>query len=396
MYPTHIPFNKPYLSGNETRYIEEAVRSGKISGDGMFTKRCHRFFEQELGFKKVLLTTSCTDALEMAAMLLDIVPGDEVIMPSYTFVSTPNAFVLRGATIVFADSTALNPNMDPAQIEALITPRTRAIVPVHYAGIACDLDPIMEIANRHNLFVIEDAAQAIDSFYKGRQLGTIGHLAAFSFHETKNIISGEGGMLAINDLRFFTRAEIIREKGTNRSSFFRGEIDKYGWVDYGSSFLPSDIIAAFLWAQLENMADIQSKRTHIWERYYQALSPLLAVGVQLPAIPDYATNNGHMFYLVCRSLAERTALIELMRTENVQPVFHYLSLHTSSFYADKHDGRPLPHSDHYTDCLLRLPLYYELKDEDQDFVNQLILGFYQDTQKSPAVFPAANLPVSGE
>jgi dTDP-4-amino-4,6-dideoxygalactose transaminase len=377
MNPTQIPFNKPYLSGNETRYIEEAVRSGKISGDGMFTKRCHQFFEQQLGFKKVLLTTSCTDALEMAALLIDIQPGDEVIMPSYTFVSTPNAFVLRGATIVFADSTAMNPNMDPAQIEALITPRTRAIVPVHYAGIACDMDSIMEIANRHDLFVIEDAAQAIDSFYKGQQLGTIGHLAAFSFHETKNIISGEGGMLAINDLRFATRAEVIREKGTNRSSFFRGEVDKYGWVDYGSSFLPSDIIAAFLWAQLENMEDIQGRRKHIWERYHESLSPLTEVGVQLPTVPEYATNNGHMYYLVCRSLEERTALIECLKAQNINPVFHYLSLHTSPFYADKHDGRSLPHSDHYTDCLLRLPLYYELDDTGQDTVSQIILDFYQ-------------------
>ncbi|MBO2009506.1 dTDP-4-amino-4,6-dideoxygalactose transaminase [Hymenobacter negativus] len=372
-----IPFNKPYLSGNETRYIEEAVQSGKISGDGMFTKRCHQFFEQQLGFKKVLLTTSCTDALEMAALLLDIKPGDEVIMPSYTFVSTPNAFVLRGAHIVFADSTAENPNMDPAQVESLITARTRAIVPVHYAGIACDMDPIMEIANNHKLFVVEDAAQAIDSYYKGRALGTIGHLAAFSFHETKNIISGEGGMLAINDERFAARAEIIREKGTNRSSFFRGEVDKYGWVDQGSSFLPSDIIAAFLWAQLENLRDIQAKRVAIWERYYSALEPLVENGVELPRLPNFATNNGHMFYMVCRSLAERTALIESLKSQNINPVFHYLSLHTSPFYAEKHDGRVLPWADHYTDCLIRLPLYYELSTAQQNRITDAILAFYK-------------------
>jgi dTDP-4-amino-4,6-dideoxygalactose transaminase len=374
-----IPFNKPYLSGNETRYIEEAVLSGKISGDGMFTKRCHQFFEQQLGFKKVLLTTSCTDALEMAALLLDIKPGDEVIMPSYTFVSTPNAFVLRGAHIVFADSTAENPNLDPVQLESLITARTRAIVPVHYAGIACDMDPIMEIANRHNLFVVEDAAQAIDSYYKGKALGTIGHLAAFSFHETKNIISGEGGMLAINDERFATRAEIIREKGTNRSSFFRGEVDKYGWVDYGSSFLPSDIIAAFLWAQLENLRDIQTKRVAIWERYYSALEPLVEIGIELPRVPDFATNNGHMFYMVCRSLAERTALIECMKSQDINPVFHYLSLHTSPFYAENHDGRVLPWADHYTDCLIRLPLYYELSTVQQTRIMDAILAFYKQT-----------------
>ena len=252
-----IPFNKPFLTGKEAHYLYQAVSSGKISGNGMFTKKCHDFFEEKYGFKKVLLTTSCTDALEMAAILLDIKEGDEVIMPSYTFVSSANAFVLRGAKIVFADSSAENPNLDATKIEALITPKTKAIVPVHYAGIACDMDMIMDIAHRHNLSVVEDAAQAIDSFYNGRPLGTIGHLAAFSFHETKNIISGEGGMLAINDERFLRRAEIIWEKGTNRAEFFRGEVNKYGWVDIGSSFLPAEIIAAFLYAQLESLETIQ-------------------------------------------------------------------------------------------------------------------------------------------
>ena len=372
-----IPFNKPYLSGNEARYIEEAVRSGKISGDGIFTKRCHTFFEQQLGFQKVLLTTSCTDALELAALLLDLQPGDEVIMPSYTFVSTPNAFVLRGAKIVFADSTAENPNLDVATLESLVTPRTRAIVPVHYAGIACDMDAILAVAARHRLTVVEDAAQAIDSFYKGRPLGTIGALGAFSFHETKNITSGEGGMLAINDKQYASRAEIIREKGTNRSSFFRGEVDKYGWVEVGSSFLPSDIIAAFLWAQIENLAVIQQRRKDIWERYYAALQPLVAQGVGLPVVPDYATNNGHMFYLVCRDLAERSALITHMRQLQISPVFHYLSLHKSPFYADKHDGRGLPWSDHYTDCLVRLPLYHELSESLQQRVTDGLLNFYK-------------------
>jgi dTDP-4-amino-4,6-dideoxygalactose transaminase len=374
---TSIPFNKPYLSGQETSYIEEAVRAGKISGDGMFTKRCHQFFEQRFGFGKVLLTTSCTDALEMAALLLDLQPGDEVIVPSYTFVSTPNAFVLRGARIVFADSNPLNPNLDAAQLESLVTPRTRAIVPVHYAGIACDMDAIMAVAKRHHLAVVEDAAQAIDSYYRGVPLGSIGVFGAFSFHETKNIISGEGGMLAINDPAHALRAEIIREKGTNRSSFFRGEVDKYGWVDLGSSFLPSDIIAAFLWAQLENLEDIQDQRRAIWQRYHAALQPLTALGVGLPFIPEYATNNAHMFYLVCRSLEERTALIQQLRQEDIHPVFHYLSLHKSPYYADKHDGRELPWADHYTDCLLRLPLFYELTPDDQERISASILRFFE-------------------
>lgn len=374
--PTTIPFNKPYLSGPETRYIEEAVRSGKISGDGVFTKRCHNFFEQQLGFAKVLLTTSCTDALEMAAILLNLQPGDEVIVPSYTFVSTSNAFVLRGAKIIFADSTSENPNLDVASLESLVTARTRAIVPVHYAGIACDMDAIQAVADRHGLAIVEDAAQAIDSYYKGKPLGTLGELAAFSFHETKNIISGEGGMLAINDTRYEQRAEIIREKGTNRSSFFRGEVDKYGWVDIGSSFLPSDIIAAFLWAQLEHLENIQAQRKAIWHRYFEAFNSLSAKGVGLPVVPTYATNNGHMFYLVVRDLEERGALIDHMKQQQIMPVFHYLSLHKSPFYAAHHDGRELPWSDHYTDCLLRLPLYYELTPDLQQRVIDRVLDFY--------------------
>ena len=264
-----IPFNKPYLTGKETEYIHDAVNTGKISGNGKYTKLCQTFFEERYGIKKCLLTTSCTDALEMAAILINIQPGDEVIIPSYTFVSTANAFVLRGAKIVFADSGKENPNIDVQTLEALITSKTKAIVPVHYAGIACDMDTIMDLANKYNLYVIEDAAQAVDSFFTGKDgvkkaLGSIGHLAAFSFHETKNIISGEGGMLAINDNQFIARAEIIWEKGTNRSAFFKGEVDKYGWVDIGSSFLPSEIIAAFLWAQLENLETIQAKRKEIW------------------------------------------------------------------------------------------------------------------------------------
>ena len=354
-----IPFNKPYLTGNETKYIETAVASGKISGDGLYTKKCHEFFQNKYGFKKALLTTSCTDALEMAAILIDLQPSDEVIMPSYTFVSTANAFVLRGAKIVFADSNKNEPNIDVTKIEALITPKTKAIVPVHYAGVACDMDEIMRIATKHNLFVIEDAAQAIDSFYKGKPLGSIGHMAAFSFHETKNIIAGEGGMLVINDDKFAKRAEIIREKGTNRSAFFRGEVDKYGWVDIGSSFLPSDIIAAFLYAQIENIDRIQARRKAIWEQYFTLLKPLQDAGkLQLPFIPEYASNNAHMFYVVCNSLEQRSGLIEHLKSKNIFAVFHYISLHKSPMYKDIYKGDVLANCDYFSDNLLRLPFYY--------------------------------------
>ena len=362
-----IPFNKPHLTGKETHYIYQAVADGKLSGNGMFTKKCQQFFEERYGFKKCLLTTSCTDALEMAAILCDIQPGDEVIVPSYTFVSSALAFVRAGAKIVFADSMAENPNIDAEKIESLITPRTKVIVPVHYAGVACDMDRIMEIADRHNILVVEDAAQAIDSYYKSRPLGSIGHLSAFSFHETKNIIAGEGGMLCINDVRFIRRAEIIWEKGTNRAEFFRGEVNKYGWVDTGSSFLPSEVIAAFLWAQLEHMDDIQARRKHLWELYYSNLSPLASSPnslIALPSLPEYATNNAHMFYLVCKNLDQRTALIKHLKDNGILAVFHYLSLHSSPYYTDKHDGRELLECDHYADCLVRLPMYYDLKDEE--------------------------------
>lgn len=370
-----IPFNKPYLTGKELVYIEDAVKKGKISGNGYYTHLCQDFFEKKYGFQKCLLTTSCTDALEMAAILLHIQEGDEVIMPSYTFVSTANAFVLRGAKIIFADSREDHPGIDEDAIEALITPKTKAIVPVHYAGVACDMDKIMELADRYNLFVIEDAAQAIDSFYTGqdgvqRPLGSIGHLGAFSFHETKNIISGEGGMLVINDLHFAERAEIIWEKGTNRSAFFKGEVDKYGWVDVGSSFLPSEIIAAFLWAQLENLENIQQVRKAHWEKYYKDLSNWAVENeIQLPVIPSYATNNGHLFYLVCKHLTQRTAIIEKLKNKDILSVFHYISLHSSSFYSQRRNENQLPQSDRYSDCLLRMPMYYEL--EVYNVVNSL-------------------------
>jgi dTDP-4-amino-4,6-dideoxygalactose transaminase len=377
-----IPFNKPYLTGKETHYIYQAVQSGKISGDGMFTKKCHAFFEDRFGFQKCLLTTSCTDALEMAAILLNIEPGDEVIMPSYTFVSTANAFVLRGANLVFVDSEKDNPNMDVASIAALITAKTKAIVPVHYAGMACDMDAIMELANKHQIYVVEDAAQAIDAYYTGKDglqkpLGSIGHLAAFSFHETKNIMSGEGGMLVINDPQFANRAEVIREKGTNRSAFFRGEIDKYGWVDMGSSFLPSDILAAFLYAQLESLSDIQQRRKEIWDKYHQSLQSLAQAGkLLLPQMPAYASNNAHMYYIVCASLEERGHLIDALKSAGIMAVFHYLSLHKSPYYQGKHDGRVLPNTDYYSDCLLRLPMFYELSEEEQQRITEAILNFY--------------------
>jgi dTDP-4-amino-4,6-dideoxy-D-glucose transaminase len=372
-----IPFNKPYLIGKEMQYIEEAVKSGKISGNGFFTKKCQEFFEKEFGFKKTLLTTSCTDGLEMAAILADIKEGDEVIVPSFTFVSTALAFVRQGADIVFADSYSDNPNIDADQIDALITEKTKAIVVVHYAGVACDMDKIMSIANKHGIIVIEDAAQAIDSYYISKDgtkkaLGSIGHLSAFSFHETKNIISGEGGMLCINDDRFIQRAEIIWEKGTNRSQFFRGEVDKYSWVDTGSSFLPSEIISAFLWAQIENMRDIQDKRIKIWNRYYEGLSSFEPVSIKkpkLPLVPEYATNNAHMFYLVCDNVDDRTKFIQHLKDKGILSVFHYLSLHKSSYY-EKYSTRKseLPNSDMFSDCLVRLPLFYELTDEQVKYI----------------------------
>ncbi|MBR6272118.1 MAG: dTDP-4-amino-4,6-dideoxygalactose transaminase [Bacteroidales bacterium] len=374
-----IGFNVPHLTGNELKYIEEAVRQNvQLSGNGPFTKRCQQFFEQKYGFRKCLLTTSCTDALEMAALLCDIGPGDEVIVPSYTFVSSALAFVRQGARIVFADSRSDNPNLDVEKIEALITPRTKVIVPVHYAGMACDMGRIMELARKHGLWVVEDAAQAIDSCYQGKPLGGFGHLAAFSFHETKNIISGEGGMLVVNDERLIRRAEILWEKGTNRAEFFRGEVNKYGWVDVGSSFLPSEMTAAFLWAQLEQLEDIQSKRKQLWDQYHRLLEPLAEAGfISLPAIPDYATNNAHMFYIVCKSLEERSALIRYLKENGVQAVFHYLSLHSSPYYVDKHDGRALPCCDHYADCLVRLPMYYDLTTGQVETVCSLIQGFYK-------------------
>lgn len=384
---SYIPFNKPYLTGKEGAYIHQAVESGKISGDGLFSKKCHDFFEEKYGFNKAFLTTSCTDALELSALLLNILPGDEVIMPSYTFVSTANAFALRGAKIVFCDSKPDHPNIDENKIEDLITEKTKAIVVVHYAGVACNMGKINRIARDHNLYVIEDAAQAINSYYTSddgiqKPLGSLGHISAFSFHETKNIISGEGGLIVINDKSFVERTEIIREKGTNRAKFFRGEVDKYSWVDIGSSFLPSDIIAAFLYAQLENLEDIQEKRKFLWNTYMEHLAPLKDV-LQMPVIPEYATNNAHMFYIVCKNEEDRQSLITKLKKENIHAVFHYQSLHKSEYFVNTHGKSDidLPNSDIFTDCLLRLPLYYELEASTIEKISGIILAHYASQGK---------------
>lgn len=394
-----IPFNKPYLTGKEAHYMYQAVYTGKLSGNGYFTKKCQQYFEDRYGFKKCLLTTSGTDALEMCAMLCELKPGDEVIVPSYTFVSTALAFLREGAKVVFADSMDGNPNLDAEKLESLITPRTRVIAPVHYAGVACDMEAIMAIANKYNLIVVEDAAQAIDSYYvmqdgdkfanslisdktkKNLPLGGVGHLGAFSFHETKNITAGgEGGLLVINDERFVRRSEILWEKGTNRAEFFRGAVNKYGWVDMGSSFLPSEINAAFLWAQLENLDDIQNKRKQLWNKYYEGLQPLAEKGlVRLPQIPEYATNNAHMFYLVCRNLEERSALIKYLKEHDVLAPFHYLSLHKSDYYTSHNSDIPkLPVCDMYADCLVRLPLFYELTLEQVDDIVKIIKQYIEE------------------
>ncbi len=373
-----IGFNKPFLTGMEYEYIADAVSSKRLSGNGKYTNYCHNFFKERYGFRKCLLATSCTDALEMAAILINIQPEDEVIIPSYTFVSTANAFVLRGAKIVFADSGKNNPNFDTNKIEGLITKKTKAIVPVHYAGIACDMDEIMYLADKYNLFVIEDAAQAIESYYTGkdgikRALGSIGHLGAFSFHETKNIISGEGGMLIINDKQFEDRAEIIWEKGTDRCKFFRGEIDKYNWVDVGSSFLPSEIIAAFLWAQLQQIDNIQQVRVSHWIEYHKHLQEwAYQYGIMLPEIPTFATNNAHMFYMLCKNLNQRKMLISALNKEGIQAIFHYVCLHSSPYYINKHDGRDLLEAEKYSDQLIRLPMFYDLNNASIEKICQII------------------------
>lgn len=379
-----IPFNKPYITGIETNYMADVISSGALSANGKYTKLCQSFFEENYNIKKCFLTNSCTSALEMAAILLDIKDGDEVIIPSYTFVSTANAFVLRGAKIIFADSKIENPCIDEEKIESLITSKTKAIVVVHYGGIACNMDKVMGIALKHKLYVVEDAAQSIDGFYIGRDnkkkaLGSIGHLGALSFHDTKNITSGEGGMLMVNSEEFVSRAEIIWEKGTNRSAFFRNEIEKYEWRDIGSSFSPSDFIAAFLFAQLESIKSIQERRMQIWNLYNENLSNLnLSNKIGLHTIPDYTTNNGHMFYIICSSLNERTELITYLKRKGISASFHYLSLHKSLYFKGKYSGAELPQSDKYSDKLLRLPFFYELTNEQINEITDSVGIFYNE------------------
>lgn len=374
-----ISFNVPPFVGKEKEYVLQAIDSHKISGDGAFTKKCSEWLEKQTGSPRVLLTTSCTHATEMAAILVDIQPGDEVIMPSYTFVSTADAFVLRGAKIVFVDIRPDTMNIDETLIEDAITEKTKAIVPVHYAGVACEMDTIMDIAIRHNLCVIEDAAQGVMSTYKGRALGTIGDYGCFSFHETKNYSMGEGGALLIKNEDMIEEAEIIREKGTNRSKFFRGQIDKYTWVNAGSSYLPSELNAAYLYAELEVAEEINQNRIDSWNRYYQMLKPLAEQGrIELPYIPEECEHNGHMFYIKCKDLKERSALIAYLKERDVMAVFHYIPLHSAP--AGRKFGR-FSGEDRFTtkesERLLRLPMYYGLKSQQQELISKNIFDFYK-------------------
>lgn len=378
-----IPFNRPPFTGNEEKYVLESMKSSKISGDGEFTKRCHKWFEEKLRCKKALLTTSCTHALEMAAILLDIKEGDEVIMPSYTFVSTANAFVLRGAKMVFIDIRPDTMNIDETKIEQAITDKTKVIVPVHYAGVACEMDTIMDIATRHNLFVVEDAAQGMMSSYKGKALGTIGHLGAYSFHETKNYTSaGEGGLLIINDEKFVQRAEIIREKGTNRSLFFRGMVDKYSWVDVGSSYLMNDVSAAYLWGNLEKADEINENRLATWQRYNGGLKELEDKGlIELPTIPDGCVQNAHMFYIKVKDIDTRAKLIEYLKQNEIWAVFHYVPLHSSpaGLKFGRFDGEDV-FTTSESERLVRLPMYYGMSESENAKVVLSIKGFFNETK----------------
>ncbi len=374
-----IPFNKPFKIGKELENIQKAIEWGHLSGGGKFSEAAESFFRKKFGVKKAVLTSSCTDALEMVALLLNIQPGDEIIAPSFAFVSTVNPFVMRGAKIVFADSCDNHPNINVETIQELITPKTRAIICIHYSGMACDVERLLEICKENNIHLIEDAAHAIDATWKGSQyLGTFGSFGTFSFHETKNIISGEGGMLCVNDEQFFERADIIVEKGTNRRSFFRGETAKYEWVDIGSSFRASELTAAFLMAQLIEKEKILKKRILLWNLYYENLSELASSGCfSLPQIPENASNNGHIFYLVLNSESDRIQLIKALADENILAVFHYQSLHKSPFYKRKHDNSPLPNADRFSSCLLRLPLFYELDEAGVNRICHCIESFFK-------------------
>lgn len=372
-----IGFNKPCIAGRELEHILRAVENCQLSGDGPFTEKCSRLLEQYLGAEKILLTHSCTAALEMAALLCDIQPGDEFIVPGYTFVSTANAFVLRGGVPVFADIRQDTLNMDEKHVESLISPRTRAIVPVHYAGVGCNMDALLAVARKHGLTVVEDAAQGVGAFYKGKALGTLGHFGCYSFHETKNIISGEGGALAVNDRRFAARSEVIREKGTNRSAFFRGMVDKYTWVDTGSSYLPGELVAAFLYGQLEKAEDILTQRLAVWGRYHGLLADLEAAGsIRRPVIPDECKHNGHMYYILTGNPDERTRLIRFLKDRGIQAVFHYVPLHNSPMGRKFAGEVALPVTENIADRLLRLPCYNTLSAAEQERVSAAIHAFY--------------------
>lgn len=374
----NIPFNKPYIGKKELEYIQESLSNTRLSGDGPFTKKCHQWLQEKYSFPKVYLTTSCTHALEMAALLADIGPGDEVIMPSYTFVSTANAFMLRGAKVIFADSQNHHPNLDANQIERHITSKTKAIVPVHYGGVACDMDALNVLAQNHNLWIIEDAAQAIHAYYKGKALGSLGDLSCFSFHDTKNIICGEGGFISINHPGVQKRGEIIREKGTNRAAFYRGEIDKYGWVDIGSSYLPSDVLAAFLLAQLESVEWIQAQRMQLWNNYFNALMPLEEEGrFSLPQIPPHVDHNAHVFYMVLPTGEQRDALMYYLKAKGIQAPFHYLALHQSMYFKNRYIGPSLPNSIKFTDSLIRLPLFVDLSASEQGLIIEEVFNFFK-------------------
>lgn len=390
---TPIPFNRPYVSSTEIEHVTQALQGRKLCGDGPYTKKVHAFLEERYRYPKVLLTTSCTDALELAALVARIEPGDEVIVPAFTFVSSANAFALRGAKIVFADSLPHNPNIDPDQVAALITPKTKAIVAVHYAGVCCDMRRLTKIAADAGVIIVEDAAQALDSTYESQPAGSFGRFAAFSFHETKNLSAGEGGMLVLNHPDDVHRAEIIREKGTNRSAFIRGEVDRYGWVEVGSSFLPSELNAALLYAQLQHIDRIQARRRAIFELYDARLrATLTAMDVGVPDVPANCGGNAHAYYITVHSVDERTKLIGTLKEAGIQAASHYLSLHKSPYFSAKHDGRPLPHSDRFSDCLLRLPLFYELTDDQVHHVCDKLLEALSARRPQVNVLLASSAP----
>ena len=373
-----IPFNKPFFAGKEVQNIVNAAYYGHLSGNGPFTKMCHYFFEERWGFKKTYMTTSCTDAFEMAALLMGLKEGDEVIMPSFTFVSTTSPFILRGAKIVFADSRADHPNIDMDKVEELITDKSKVLVVMHYGGVAVNMDKAVALAKKHNLILVEDVAHAIDSYYHGKPLGTFGDFATFSFHETKNVSSGEGGLLALNNEKYINQADIAWEKGTNRTSFERGEVNQYEWVGLGASYTPSDMIAGMLYAQLENIEDIQHKRIQIWERYYDQLKVLEEKGMAaIPHIPEYATNNGHLFYLLLKDKKQRDSLIRFMDDNHIMTVFHYLALHKSPYFKNKHDGRDLPNASRFADTIIRLPFFYELPLMIVDMIADKVKEFFE-------------------